>query len=243
MPAALQLRGIGKCYAGRWVVQDVTLHVARGAIVGILGENGAGKSTLIRACAGWLAPERGCVEIHGRIMNDAALATRAAIGIVSRDAPSYAFLAVREMVLLQAGLQGLSAAAGTDACARVLAACQLETCAAQRIGTLSSGLYQRVLLACALVHQPSVLLLDEPTTGLDPMMRQQVWHMLRAEAARGCAVLLTTHYLEEAAYVCDSVHVLQRGLLVQTIAAGAPGALLTALQQWVARATPVEAGA
>jgi len=234
-PAALHLRDIGKRYDGRWVVHDVTLAVPAGEIAGILGHNGAGKSTVIRACAGWLRLDHGQVEVNGRIVCDSDLAARATLGVVSRDTPLYAFLSVREMVLFQTSLQGMAAAAGAAACARVLALCQLDAVAAQRISTLSSGMYQRVLLACALVHTPAVLLLDEPTTGLDPTVRQHVWAILRTLAAQGCAILLTTHYLEEAAQVCDAVYVLEHGALTQTMRDAAPAALLAALQGWFAK--------
>jgi len=233
-PAALHLRDIGKRYDGRWVVHDVTLAVPAGEIAGILGHNGAGKSTVIRACAGWLCLDHGQVEVNGRVVCDTDLGARAALGVVSRDTPLYAFLSVREMVLFQASLQGMAAAAGAAACARVLALCQLDAVAAQRISTLSSGMYQRVLLACALVHTPAVLLLDEPTTGLDPTVRQHVWAILRTLAVQGCAILLTTHYLEEAAHVCDAVYVLDHGVVTQTMRGAAPAALLAALQRWFA---------
>ncbi len=238
---ALQLRDIGKRYDGRWVVHAVTLAVPAGEIVGMLGHNGAGKSTVIRACAGWLCLDHGRVEVNGRIISASDLAARAALGVVSRDTPLYAFLRVREMVLFQASLQGMAASAGAAACARVLALCQLDAVAAQRISTLSSGMYQRVLLACALVHTPAVLLLDEPTTGLDPTVRQHVWAILRTLAAQGCAVLLTTHYLEEAAQVCDAVYVLDHGVVTQTMRGAAPATLLAALQGWFAEPAAGEA--
>jgi len=240
-PAALHLRDIGKRYDGRWVVHDVTLSVPAGEIIGILGHNGAGKSTVIRACAGWLRPDHGHIEVNGRMVCDTDLAARAALGVVSRDTPLYAFLSVREMVLFQASLQGMAAAAGATACRRVLSLCQLDAVAAQRISTLSSGMYQRVLLACALAHTPAVLLLDEPTTGLDPTVRQHVWAILRTLAAQGCAILLTTHYLEEAAYVCDAVHILSHGVVTRTMREEAPAALLAALQCWFAKPAPAEA--
>ncbi len=239
-PAALHLRDIGKRYDGRWVVHAVTLTVPAGEIVGVLGHNGAGKSTVIRACAGWLCLDHGQVEVNGRVVCDRDLVARAALGVVSRDTPLYAFLSVREMVLFQASLQGMAAADGADACQRVLTLCQLDAVAAQHISTLSSGMYQRVLLACALVHTPAVLLLDEPTAGLDPTVRQHVWAILRTLAAQGCAILLTTHYFEEAAYVCDAVHVLDHGVLTRTMRGTAPAALLAALQCWFAKPAAAE---
>jgi len=211
--AALVVAGVSRSFGAVQALRTVSLTLHAGEIVGLLGPNGAGKTTLIRICAGWLEAERGGVQINGVRQTGSALAPRTALGMVSRDAPLYDDLTVAETVRLHAGLHGMAGAAARAACGQALDAYRLRDSAARRIGVLSTGMRQRVALAAALVHDPRVLLLDEPTAGLDPDVRQHIWGYLRSAAARGVAMLLTTHYFDEAARLCDRVHLLVDGVL------------------------------
>lgn len=211
--AALRVQRVSRRFGAVPALRDVSLTVQAGEIVGLLGPNGAGKTTLIRVCAGWLEADTGNVFIADERQTSSARKPRAALGIVSRDAPLYDELTVVETLRLHAGLRGLGGTAAQAACAQAIENYRLREIATRRVGVLSTGMRQRVALAVALLHAPRVLLLDEPTVGLDPDVRQHIWQFLRAAAARGVAMLLTTHYFDEAARVCDRVHLLVNGVL------------------------------
>jgi ABC-2 type transport system ATP-binding protein len=209
--AVLRIENVTKSYGRLRAVDDVTLDVPSSAIVGLLGPNGAGKTTLIRCCAGWLRPEAGQVTINGEIQSATNLRAREHLGVVSRDAPLAPELTVTETLRLRATLYGLSRAQSRERCAAAIDEYCLDEFARQRIGTLSTGMLQRTSIACAMLHEPSLLLLDEPTVGLDPEVRHHIWECLRTLATRGVAMLFTTHYLEEAAQLCTRIHVMCHG--------------------------------
>lgn len=186
--------------------------------VGLLGPNGAGKTTLIRVCAGWLTPDQGMVWVDGQRQALMARAARMRLGVVSRDAPLYNELTVMETLSLHATLYGLDADQCSQICRNAITEYRLQEIATRRIGVLSTGMLQRVAIATAMLHQPAVLLLDEPTVGLDPDVRHHIWECLARLRRHGVAILLTTHYLEEAAYLCDTVHLLVNGGITATIA-------------------------
>jgi ABC-2 type transport system ATP-binding protein len=218
MTAALAICGVSKRYGALWANRDITLSVPAGAVHGLLGPNGAGKTTLIRICAGWLAPDTGSVWVGGERQSLTSIAARAQLGVVSRDAPLYDELTVAETLFLRATLCGVMPAARRAICAAAIEEYRLAEVAQRRVGVLSTGMQQRVAIACAMLHNPAVLLLDEPTVGLDPDVRRHIWDCLRALTQRGVAVLLTTHYLEEAVRLCGAVHVIARGVIISTIA-------------------------
>ncbi len=215
--ARLAIRRVSKRYGTLWANRQVSLNVQAGTIIGLLGPNGAGKTTLIRVCAGWLTPDEGDVVIAGHRQSLTAIAARAHLGVVSRDAPLCEELTVAETLFLRATLCGVAAAARTDVCRAAIDEYRLATFARRRIGVLSTGMLQRVAIACAMVHSPAVLLLDEPTVGLDPEIRRHIWECLVRLKERGVALLLTTHYLEEAARLCDEVHLMIRGAIAFSI--------------------------
>ncbi len=221
MHAMLDIQGVSRRFGPVQANAGLTLSVPVGATVGLLGPNGAGKSTLIRICAGWLRADAGEVWIDGLRQSVGTRATRSRLGAVSLDAPLYPELTVRETLRLQAGLQGLSRAAGRVAMERALAAFQLEPQADRRVGRLSLGLTQRVRLAAATLHGPRLLLLDEPSAILDPEMRHGMWDILRRVQAQGTAILLSTHDLREAALLCGTVHLIVGGCLRRTMIPGA----------------------
>jgi ABC-type multidrug transport system ATPase subunit/ABC-type multidrug transport system permease subunit len=220
-PAPLSIRQAAKHYGALKAVRDLSLDVPAGAIVGLLGPNGAGKTTLIRMCAGWLDADAGGVFVCGVRQDTDAAQPRRQLGIVSRDAPLLDELSVTETLRLHATLHGMPGPAAAAACAQALEEYRLQDFARRRIGVLSTGMRQRVAIACALLHRPAVLLLDEPTVGLDPDVRRHIWACLQDAARRGVAMLLATHYFDEAATLCQTVHVLRNGAITLSLAPGA----------------------
>ncbi len=230
-PAALLIREVTKRF-GRHPANDrVSLAVEAGQLVGLLGPNGAGKTTLIRICAGWLAPDAGVVELAGARQSLTSRAARRGLGVVSDDAPLYGELTVDETLAYWATLHGLDRAAARRAGAEARGLYLLDEFRRQRVGRLSSGQRQRVRIACALLANPAVLLLDEPTAGLDPATRRHTWELLRQAAARGVAVLMSTHNLEEAAHLCCAVHLLRGGRIVSRRDLAADPATAAGLEQ------------
>ncbi|MCX7002956.1 MAG: ABC transporter ATP-binding protein [bacterium] len=196
----LATHDLGKRFGALWAVRGIQLTLQSGSITGLLGPNGAGKTTLIRLCAGLLRPDAGHVSVAGVA------------------APLTGELTVMHMLRLQGVLYGLHGAHLRAACARAVDEFCLGEFQHRRISVLSTGMRQRAAIASAMLHQPELLLLDEPTVGLDPDVRRHIWDCLRAVAQRGVAILFTTHYLEEAARLCQLVHLIVRGTVVMSIA-------------------------
>jgi len=244
-PAApiLATHDLGKRFGALWAVRGIHLALRPGSITGLLGPNGAGKTTLIRLCAGLLRPDAGHVSIAGEWQTPANLHTRARLGIVSADAPLAGELTVGHMLRLQGVLYGLHGARLHTACAHAVNEFCLSEFQRRRIGVLSTGMRQRTAIACAMLHQPEVLLLDEPTVGLDPDVRRHIWDCLRAVAQGGVAILLTTHYLEEAARLCQLVHLIVRGMVVMSIAPAEMGGSAERFEREYLRIVQQETGA
>ena len=215
--APLSIRDVSKRYGSLWANRDVTFEVFPRMIVGLLGPNGAGKTTLIRVCAGLLQPDSGTVTIDGLRQSLTELHTRSRFGIVSQDVPFHKDLTVEETLLMQATLYGLHGDARKDVCSEAIENYRMTEFARRRIGVLSTGMSQRVAIACAMLHKPKLLLLDEPTVGLDPEVRHHIWQCLKELEAQGVAMLLTTHYLEEAAHLCRTVHLLLDGSIAMSM--------------------------
>ncbi|MFE4449189.1 ABC transporter ATP-binding protein [Streptomyces sp. NPDC056796] len=197
-------------HTSRWfgnvvAVNDVSMTVGPG-VTGLLGPNGAGKSTLINMMAGFLAPSTGKVTLDGATIwrNEAVYK---AIGIVPEREGMYDFLTGREFVVANAELQGL----GDAAAARALATVEMEYAQDRKISTYSKGMRQRVKMASALVHEPSVLLLDEPFNGMDPRQRMQLMELLRRMGAEGRTVLFSSHILEEVEQLASHIEVIVAG--------------------------------
>jgi ABC-2 type transport system ATP-binding protein len=193
-------------------VQDVTFEVARSEIVALLGPNGAGKTTTMRMLAGLIAPTSGSVLIDGRALTrSTGTRLRGRIGFLTETPGLWDRLTVRENLSIYAGLYDVSRpAAAVD---RALAVLGLVDRASTRAGELSKGLRQKVALARALLHDPPILLLDEPTSGLDPEVSRDVRRLLRERRNDGCAILVSTHNLDEAERLANRVAVLDRQLL------------------------------
>jgi ABC-2 type transport system ATP-binding protein len=224
MSAAIRCTDLVKTYEGRPPVEAVrglNLTVETGECFGLLGPNGAGKSTTIEIIEGLLEPTAGEVEVLGWRWREQPTAIRERLGISLQETKLSEKLLVRETVTLFRSFyrQGPT----PDEVIRQVA---LEEKAAARVAKLSGGQKQRLAVACALVGDPELLLLDEPTTGLDPQSRRQLWDIIRDFRGRGRTVLLTTHYMDEAERLCDRVAVVDHG---KVIALGTPHELIASL--------------
>ena len=222
---ALEVRGLTKRYAargampGKLAIDGIDLAVPRGSLFGLLGPNGAGKSTLINILAGLVRKSAGTAEIWGYDIERDARAARASIGVVPQELNIDPFFTPRALLDLQAGLYGVpKAERRTDA---ILEAVGLSDKAEAYARSLSGGMRRRLMVAKALVHRPPVLVLDEPTAGVDIDLRQQLWTYVRGLNAEGTTVLLTTHYLEEAESLCDRIAIIAKGRVVANDTTGA----------------------
>src|SRR5512144_161905 len=209
---------LAKTYAARngqaavHALKGVGLRVPKGAFFGLLGPNGAGKSTLINILAGLVVRSSGTARIWGYDIDEQMRAARRAIGVVPQELNLDPFFTPRELLELQAGLYGVpKRKRRTD---EILAAVGLSRQAEAYARSLSGGMRRRLLVAKAMVHSPPVLVLDEPTAGVDVELRRHLWAQVRALNAAGTTVLLTTHYLEEAQELCDRIAIINRGAVV-----------------------------
>ena len=215
---AIEIRALTKIYSGHKASPDkialdaVDLDIPRGSFFGLLGPNGAGKSTLINILAGLVIKTSGEAKIWGNDIDAATRQARASIGVVPQELMIDPFFTAREALELQAGYYGVpKAERRTD---EILAAVGLTDVADSYARTLSGGMQRRLLVAKALVHTPPILVLDEPTAGVDVELRRQLWSYIRELNASGTTVLLTTHYLEEAEQLCDSIAIIHHGTVV-----------------------------
>jgi len=211
---ALSARGLAFDYPGRRALDGVSFTVAAGEIFGFLGPNGSGKSTLFRLLATLLPLQQGEVDIAGRSLRREPDAVRRALGVVFQAPALDLALTVEENLLLQARLYAMSRRSARAAAERALGRFGLADRRDERVKALSGGLRRRVELARAALHEPQLLLLDEPSTGLDPGVRRAFWEELeRLRAELGTTVVLTTHFMEEADR-CDRLALLHRGRIV-----------------------------
>jgi ABC-2 type transport system ATP-binding protein len=215
---AVSVEGLNKVYPGKKrgkdtrALKDITLDIQRGSIFGLLGPNGAGKSTLINILAGIVIKTSGKVKVWDLDIDSHARAARAAIGVVPQELNLDAFFTPRELLELQAGLYGVPPRERRtlEILERVGLSDRSETYSRE----LSGGMRRRLLMAKALVHNPPVLVLDEPTAGVDIKLRKSLWAFVRELNVAGTTVLLTTHYLEEAEELCDRVAIIKNGELI-----------------------------
>ncbi len=218
---ALACRAVVKRFGDVTAVDGLDLDVARGECFGLLGPNGAGKTTTIEMLEGLQAPDAGEVEVLGLRWADSADALRPRLGIQLQETQLAEKLSVAETLELFGSFY--PSGPGVDG---LLALVGLEAKRDAWVGKLSGGQKQRLSVACALAGEPEVLFLDEPTTGLDPQSRLQLWDVLQRFKARGGTLLLTTHYMDEAATLCDRIGIVDKGKL---IALGTPAALVQGL--------------
>lgn len=228
--AAVSVEGLGKVYRGssrmpeKVALKDVDLTIPRGALFGLLGPNGAGKSTLINMLAGLVTKTSGRAEIWGYDIDRDTRMARASIGVVPQELNIDPFFTPYELLELQAGLYGVPPSERRTM--EILGMLGLADKAKAYTRTLSGGMRRRLMVAKAMVHFPPVLVLDEPTAGVDIELRQQLWTQVKALNEAGTTVLLTTHYLEEAEQLCDTIAIINDG---EVIACEATGKLLQRL--------------
>ena len=219
--ASLLLRGVKKAFADVKAVDGLDLEVARGECFGLLGPNGAGKTTTIEICEGLTAPDDGTVEVLGLNWRTGAGELRQRIGIQLQETQFPDKLTVEETLRMFRSFfkRGISVDES-------IATAQLEEKRKGRVGTLSGGQKQRLAMACALVGDPELLFLDEPTTGLDPQARRHLWDLVDELKQAGRTIILTTHYMDEAERLCDQLAIVDHG---QIIAEGTPADLIDRL--------------
>jgi len=219
----LKVRGLTKKYGDTEVVRGLDLHVRRGECFGLLGPNGAGKTTTLRLLLGLIEPDAGSIELAGIAVPQHAREARMKVGVVPQMDNLDPDFSVRENLLAYGRYYGMSKAAVAARVPALLEFAGLASKADAQITQLSGGMKRRLTLARALVHDPDILFLDEPTTGLDPQARHLIWQGLRRLIADGKTIVLTTHFMEEAERLTDRLAILDHGRLV---AEGAPHALI-----------------
>jgi ABC-2 type transport system ATP-binding protein len=212
-PPILQLEDVTRRRAGRTAVSRLNLQLEAGQVLGLLGVNGAGKSTTLAMIAGALTPDSGVIRIQGNDFLDHPELARQAIGWLPEGAPLWPELTVREHLLAHGRLRGLKGANLNQACDAIIQKLELTDLQRRLAGVLSQGQRQRLGLACALLHRPALLVLDEPANALDPVQVVALRNLLRELAANGTAVILSTHQLTEVTAVCDRVAILHEGRL------------------------------
>jgi len=236
---AIEIEGLNKIYKAsgkmpeKHAVKDLSLTIPRGSIFGLLGPNGAGKSTTINILAGMVTKSSGTAKIWGMDIDKHPRSSRAAIGVVTQEIVADAFFTPREALELQAGFYGVpKSERRTD---EILAAVDLADKAGAYVRQLSGGMKRRLMVAKALVHNPPVLILDEPTAGVDVELRRSLWVYVRELHARGTTIILTTHYLEEAEELCESIAIIDKG---EIIACEPTPDLIARMDQRILKVTP-----
>ncbi len=215
---AIEIRHLNKIYrsakggAPRYALEDVSLTVRQGSIFGLLGPNGAGKSTLINIMAGLVMKTDGSVRIWDSDLDQDPRNAKTAIGIVPQELNFDAFFSPAKLLDLMAGLYGVPA--DKRRTMELLRMVGLEDKAHSYTRALSGGMKRRLMVAKAMVHSPPILVLDEPTAGVDVDLRKQLWNNIRALNKEGVTILLTTHYLEEAEELCDHIAILNHGRVI-----------------------------
>ena len=221
MSAPLRVRGLRKAYADVVAVDGLDLEIAPGECFGLLGPNGAGKTTTIEICEGLLQPDQGEVTVLGKTWDRDERELRERLGIQLQETQLSEKLTVMETLRLFRSFYKKGSDVDT-----VIARVQLEEKRNARVGKLSGGQKQRLALACSIVGEPDLLFLDEPTTGLDPQSRRQLWDLIDEFKSSGRTTVLTTHYMDEAEILCDRVAIVDHG---KVIAQGSPRQLIESL--------------
>jgi ABC-2 type transport system ATP-binding protein len=213
MTPALELRGLTKRYDdGTLALENFDLEIPAGAFFGLLGPNGAGKTTAINAVCNLIRITGGEVLVFGRPAR--TLAARRDVGLAEQDINLDRFLTVRETLIYHGGYFGMSGAESTARADEMIEVFDLRAKANTRTSKLSGGMRRRVLLARALMHRPRLVILDEPTAGVDFELRTELWSYIRRLHAEGTTILLTTHYLDEAETLCEEIALIRHGRLI-----------------------------
>ncbi len=211
---AVEFSNLSKHYGQLKALDGVSFHVEQGQFFGLLGPNGAGKSTLINIMAGLVRATAGQVKVMGYDVVADATAARRALGLVPQELIADPFFNIRQLLTLQSGYFGLRGAKQQAWIEELLVRLSLTDKAGVDTQQLSGGMKRRVLIAMALVHRPQVIVLDEPTAGVDVDLRRTLWQFAKELHQQGHTIILTTHYLEEAESLCNSVGIMQKGQLI-----------------------------
>ena len=220
---AIEARGLTRRFGDFVAADNISFAVPRGGIFGLLGPNGAGKSTTFKMLCGLLTPTSGEGTVAGHDLRRARADARQSLGYMAQKFALYGDLSVRQNLAFFAGAYGLGGAAARLAIERAVAVFHLESQLAVNAGMMPLGFKQRLALACAVLHQPPVLFLDEPTSGVDPIVRREFWTHINGLVDKGVTVLVTTHFMDEAEY-CDEVTLIYQA---RQIATGTPAQLKT----------------
>ncbi len=212
MPAAVSLVDVVKRFGSLTALAGVSLDIAEGEFFGLLGPNGAGKTTLISCLAGLARPDSGQLSVLGRDVGRDYREARRLLGVVPQELVFDPFFTVRETLRIQSGYFGIRG--NDDWIDEILANLDLTSKAEVNMRRLSGGMKRRVLVAQALVHKPPVIVLDEPTAGVDVELRQGLWQFVRRLNGEGHTIILTTHYLEEAEALCGRIALMKQGRIV-----------------------------
>jgi lipooligosaccharide transport system ATP-binding protein len=223
MDHAIRLRGVVKRFGPIVAVDGLDLDVPYGQCVGLLGPNGAGKSTTMKALTAQVIADEGEIEILGYGLPDDSKQARAEMGVVPQLDNLDVSLTVEQNLLVFSYLYRVPGAERHDAIERALTMANLHSRRDSKVDELSGGMRRRLLVARALLHRPRLLLLDEPTVGLDPQVRQELWALIDRLRTEGVSILMSTHYIEEAERLCDTVTIMSHG---KAVAVGAPRALI-----------------
>src|SRR3954447_7271264 len=223
MDRAIRLQGFVKRFGAITAVDGLDLEVPIGACVGLLGPNGAGKSTTMKALTAQVIPDEGELEVLGHRLPEDSKQARAEMGVVPQLDNLDVSLTVEQNLVVFAHLYRVPGRERKDAIERALTMANLGARRKSKVDELSGGMRRRLLIARALLHQPRLALLDEPTVGLDPQVRQELWALIDRLRSEGVSILMSTHYIEEAERLCDTVTIMSHG---KAVAVGPPNALI-----------------
>jgi lipooligosaccharide transport system ATP-binding protein len=223
MISAIRLKGLVKRFGPITAVDGLDLDVPYGKCIGLLGPNGAGKSTTMKALTAQVIPDEGELEVLGFRLPDDSKQARAEMGVVPQLDNLDVSLTVEQNLIVFAHLYRVPASERTEAIERALDLANLKDRRHAKVDQLSGGMRRRLLIARALIHEPRLVLLDEPTVGLDPQVRQQLWALIDKMRSEGVSILMSTHYIEEAERLCDEVTIMSHG---EAVAVGPPSELI-----------------
>ena len=224
MASAIRMQGVVKRFGDLTAVAGLDLDVPDGTCIGLLGPNGAGKSTTMKMLTAQAIPDEGAIEVLGFTLPGDSKQARALMGVVPQLDNLDVSLTVEQNLLVFSHLYRVPSARRQDAIERALTIANLGERRTAKVDQLSGGMRRRLLIARALLHEPRLLLLDEPTVGLDPQVRQELWALIDRLRSEGVSILMSTHYIEEAERLCDRVTIMSHG---RSVAEGAPRELIT----------------
>lgn len=214
MNNAIEISNLYKKYDKLEAVKNLTLNIEVGEFYGMLGPNGAGKSTTINSITGYVKPTSGQINILSKDIENEFRFTRSKIGIAQQEISNDWFFPIEDLLFFQAGFYGINKTSATKNIRNLLAQMGLEQHKRKKMRSLSGGMKRRFQIAKALVHDPEILILDEPTAGVDVELRHELWDFLRSLHQKGKTVLLTTHYIDEAELLCSKVGIINDGKLI-----------------------------